>query len=420
MAAAFVLLHFFADYYPQHKGFEFVLFGHDVSLIGILKAFTAAAMIGGLADWFAVSALFRNPLRPIPIPHTAIIPKRKDEIGEELANFVRDQFLVQEVVERRLKDSELSRRVGDWLQESKNARSVSSSFSETISWFLCSTDSSELLGSLKRMLTGSIAQRIPVNKALAAIVDVLRTGNNTQLLIDELTEFGLRQIEQNREAILGFIRNNLNKEESGWSILKWLGIGKIGDEKINEIYTKIESECRQLLKRIREDQSHSVRVELDKRLHSWHEQLMNDDSTAKRCEHLRDEFLRNEVVQNFFQSIGEKAREAIHAELQNDSSDIRQSLEREIQRIGKGLSGDVELRKGIDSWLGEFITGIVVLHSKEISQVISDTIKTWPAQKTAESIELHIGSDLQFIRISGTLVGGFVGVIIYLLFGFSH
>lgn len=407
MAAIFVAHHLFPVDYPGH---------------GVVMAFTAAAMIGGLADWYAVTALFRNPLyipERIKIPHTAIIPERKNEIGEELANFVRNEILVREVVEEQLRDSDLTRRVGEWLQEEKNVQKVNRDFSEIIEWFH-STDSSELLGGLKLMLTGKIARRIPINKALAAIIDILATGNNSQVMIDELTKFGLQQLDRNRQAILEFIRKNL-KKEGGWlrKLLEKIGFG-ITDEKINEIYTQIESECKQRLSEIRNDPKHPVRLEFNNRLRSWHEKLMNDRSTAKNCDHLLEEFLRNETVRDFFQSLWDKTREAIYAELRNDSSDIRRSIEREIQNIGKKLSGDINLRKNIDHWLGELITNIVVNHSDEISKAISDTIKKWDAKTTAESIELHIGRDLQFIRINGTVVGGLIGILIYLLTGFHH
>ncbi|WP_025770991.1 DUF445 domain-containing protein [Thioalkalivibrio sp. HK1] len=412
MAAMFIAHYFFIPEYLGH---------------GIVMAFTAAAMIGGLADWYAVTALFRQPLyipeEKIKIPHTAIIPKRKDEIGKELANFVKDKILVKDVVEEQLRHSDLTHLVGEWLQDEANAKRLDRDFSEIIKWFR-STDSSELLGGFKRILTEKIAQRIPANKALAAIIDVLASGNNTQVIIDELTQFGLHQIEGNREAILNFIRKNI-KKEGGWfkkmmrSIGEKIGFG-ITDENIDAIYTEIESKCKQLLREIRNDQEHPVRIEFNNRLRSWHEKLINDKSVAKKSDHLLGEFLRNETVQDFFQSLWEKTRDALYAELMDESSDIRRSIEREIQNIGKKLSGDANLRKSLNNWLGEFITKIVVNHSDQISKAISDTIKKWDPKTTAESIELQIGRDLQWIRINGTVVGGLIGILIYLLTGFHH
>ena len=139
---------------------------------------------------------------------------------------------------------------------------------------------------------------------------------------------------------------------------------------------------------------------------------------AERCEYLRDEFFRNEAVQDFFQALWDKTRAAMHTQLQSDSSDIRQSIEREIQHIGTLLSGDVTAQRRLDSWLKDSITYIVERYRGPLSEVISDTVAEWDARSTAERIELHIGKDLQFIRVNGTLVGGLVGVVIFLLSGF--
>ena len=177
------------------------------SLVGLILAFTGAAMIGGLADWFAVVALFRHPMG-IPIPRTAIIPERKDTIGKELANFVRDQVLKPEEIKKQLEKSDMTRFAGDWLQKDSNARDVS----KAIDWCLDvgSTGNSELRGDFKRMLVG-VAQNIPVNEAIATTMHVFATGKNTQPIIGQLTQFGLNQIDHNRERIREKI-----KEKTRW------------------------------------------------------------------------------------------------------------------------------------------------------------------------------------------------------------
>ncbi len=373
----------------------------DQPQFGVVVAFTEAALIGGLADWFAVTALFRHPLG-VPIPHTAIVPARKNEIGRALARFVGDHFLVGAAVEKRLARAELTRRLGDWLQIENNAARLSRDVSTVIDWFLRSMDSSELRGGLKRMLAG-VAQRIPVNEAVAAIVNVFATGNNAQLLIDQLTQFGRQQLDRNRLAIRTRI-----EERSPWWMPKFV------DE---EIYDQLVSEFERLLNEIGDDQDHPARVEFNERLLSLRERLVEDESMAERCEYLRDEFFRHEAVRQFFQSLWDKTREAMHAELQNDSSDIRLSIAREIQHIGKLLSSDVTAQRRLDNWLKEAIVYVVERYRGPLSEVISDTVAEWDARSTAARIELHIGKDLQFIRVNGTLVGGLVGVLIYLVSG---
>jgi len=167
--------------------------------VGIFRAFAEAALIGGLADWFAVTALFRRPFG-LPIPHTAIVPTRKNEIGRALAHFVGEHFLVRSAIEKRLEHAELAKRFGRWLEREDNARRVSRDLSISLDWLMRSVDTSELRGGLKSTLT-DIAERMPINEAISAVIDVLASGDNAQLLIDQLIQFGRQQLErkQHRE-----------------------------------------------------------------------------------------------------------------------------------------------------------------------------------------------------------------------------
>ena len=369
--------------------------------LGIVVAFAEAALIGGLADWFAVTALFRHPLG-LPIPHTAIVPARKNEIGRALARFVGDHFLVGAAVEKRLARAALTRRLGDWLQNETNSKRLSRDISVALNWMLRSNDSSELRNGLRSMLLG-VAGRVPVNEAIAAIVNVFATGNNAQLLIDQLTLFGRQQLERNKQSIRTRI-----EERSPW----WLP--KFVDE---EIYDQLVSEFERLLDEIGEDQDHPARQEFNARLQSLHERLVGDASLADRCEFLRDEFFRNEAVQSFLQSLWEQTRATLHTELQDEASDIRNSIAREIQRAGKLLSEDEAAQRKLDGWFTDAIVYVVEQYRGPLSEIISDTVAEWDARSTADRIELHIGKDLQFIRINGTLVGGLVGVVLFLATG---
>ncbi|HMB74604.1 MAG TPA: DUF445 domain-containing protein [Gammaproteobacteria bacterium] len=369
--------------------------------LGVVVAFAEAALIGGLADWFAVTALFRHPLG-LPIPHTAIVPARKNEIGRALARFIGDHFLVGAAVEKRLAHAELTRRLGDWLQAEVNAKRLSRDISTVLDWLLRSVESSELRGGLRRML-GGVVERIPVNEAVAAIVNVFATGNNAQLLIDQLTQFGRQQLERNKASIRTRI-----EERSPWWMPKFV------DE---EIYDQLVSEFERLLDEIGENQEHPARVEFNERLHSLHERLIEDESIVGRLTYLRNEFFQNEAVRSFFQSLWNHTREALHTQLHDESSDIRLSIEREIRQVGRTLSGDIAAQRRLDSWFSEAIVYVVDHYRGPLSEVISDTVAEWDARSTADRIELHIGKDLQFIRINGTLVGGIVGVVIYLLSG---
>ncbi len=377
------------------------VFVPDYSWLGIVVAFSEAALIGGLADWFAVTALFRHPLG-IPVPHTAIVPTRKDEIGAALARFVGDHFLVGAAVEKRLARVELTRRLGDWLQEETNARRLSRDISVGLDWFMRSIDSGEIRQGLRRIL-GDAAKRIPINEAVAAIVNVLATGNNAQLLIDQLTQFGRQQLERNKLSIRVRI-----EERSPWWMPKFI------DE---EIYDQLVSEFERLLDEIGDNQDHPARQEFNERLSALHERLLEDESLAERCAFLGEEFFGNEAVQRFLQTLWDQTRDTLHAELHEETSEIRASIAKEIQHVGRLLSGDLTAQRRLDNWLKEALVYIVERYRGPLSEVISDTVAEWDAGSTADRIELHIGKDLQFIRINGTLVGGLVGVALYVVSG---
>ncbi|MGD8324909.1 MAG: DUF445 domain-containing protein, partial [Gammaproteobacteria bacterium] len=336
--------------------------------LGILVAFSEAALIGGLADWFAVTALFRHPLG-IPVPHTAIVPARKNEIGRALAQFVGEHFLVGTAVEKRLARAALTRRLGDWLQHETNSKRLSRDVSNVVDWLLRSVDSSELRGGLKRMLAG-VAHRIPVNEAVAAIVNVFATGNNAQLLIDQLTQFGRQQLDRNRLTIRSRI-----EERSPWWMPKFV------DE---EIYDQLVSEFERLLNEIGDDQNHPARVEFNERLLSLRERLIEDEAMALRCAFLRDEFFRHEAVQRFMQALWDKTRESMHEALQDETSDIRGSIEREIRHVGQLLSGDVAAQRQLDGWFKEALVYVVEHYRGPLSEVISDTVAEWDARSTAD------------------------------------
>jgi len=367
--------------------------------LGIIVAFSEAALIGGLADWFAVTALFRHPLG-LPIPHTAIVPTRKNEIGRALARFVGDHFLVGNAVEKRLARAELTRRLGDWLQEERNALRLSRDISVVIDWFMRSVDSSEIRLGLRRIL-GDVGKQVPVNEAIAAIVNVLATGNNAQLLIDQLTQFGRQQLERNKLSIRVRI-----EERSPWWMPKFI------DE---EIYDQLVSEFEHLLDEIGDNQDHPARREFNERLIALHERLIEDETLARRCTFIGDEFFQNDAVQRLLRTVWEHARDTLHVELRDDTSEIRACLTREICHVGRLLSGDLAAQRRLDSWIREALVYVVEQYRGPLSEIISDTVAEWDSRSTADRIELHIGKDLQFIRINGTLVGGLVGVALYVV-----
>ena len=365
--------------------------------VDVLWAFSEAALIGGLADWFAVAALFRHPLG-LRIPHTAIVPSRKNEIGRALARFVGEHFLVREVVERRLERVDLAARFGAWLNREQTAKRLSRDLAIALDWLMRDTKSSELRESAKDSVR-KILHRIPPSSIVATIIDVLASGNHAQTLVDELVQFGRDQLDRNRDRIRERIR-----DRSPW----WLP--KFVDE---EIYDQLVRELERILSDIGDDSEHPARRQLHDRLKSIKYALGQDVELIARGESLRNEILDHPAVHAFARDLWLRARHFLHESLIDSESALRSSLERELCTIGKTLANDAVARERLNLWLREVLIYIVENYREPISEIISETVERWDAKSTARRIELNIGRDLQFIRINGTLVGGLVGVLLY-------
>ena len=359
--------------------------------LGVVRAFAEAALIGGLADWFAVAALFRHPLG-LPIPHTAIVPRRKDEIGRALARFVSEHFLVREAVEARLLRIDLAERLGQWLERESNARQLGRDLTVMLDWIMRAVDSPELRDSLNRGFEKAIGQ-VPVNRALATMIDVLASGNHAEALIDQLVQFGREQLERNRDTIRERI-----KQRSPWWMPKFVD---------QEIYDQLVGEFERILHEIGDDPSHPARIDFNARLANLAHGLRTDPAMLERGEALRDEFVRHPAVQDFLNGLWSRV-----GELLGDS--FSGGLDREVRAVGRTILDDTDVRARLDRWMRELVIYIVENYRTQISEIISVTIAQWDPSATSRRIELHIGRDLQFIRINGTLVGGLVGVVIYL------
>ncbi len=369
--------------------------------LGVIAAFAEAGMIGALADWFAVTALFRRPLG-LPIPHTAIVPSRKNEIGQALARFIRDHFLIKDAVLPRLSRADLAGRFGAWLTHEDNSRLVSRDISIALDWLLGAVDSAELRQSLRDSLRRALEQA-SVSAGLGVVLDVFTSGNHAQALVDQLVQVGRSQLQANQDRIRERI-----KDRSPW----WLP--KFVDE---EVYEQLVGELQRILDEIGTDPKHPARADFNQRLRDLGTALSEDPEIAAKGQTLRDELLRHPAVKAYLDDLWERIRSYLSDALSDPDSPIRVGLERELRIIGQRLQEDTEVSERLNRWLRELITYLVETYRQPLSEIVSDTIEKWDATATAERIELYIGRDLQFIRINGTLVGGLVGVLIYTVWG---
>jgi uncharacterized membrane-anchored protein YjiN (DUF445 family) len=361
-------------------------------------AFSEAALIGGLADWFAVTALFRHPLG-IPIPHTAIVPNRKNQIGRSLARFVADNFLVRSALEAELDRLNLAKSFGRWLEKPANARSIARDSSRAAAWILNGSES----GPLRAAVAGSIrdiGDALPTHELLAALVEILISGSHADDLVDSLVNYGSDQLARNKYLIRERIR-----ERSPW----WLP--KFVDE---QIFDQIVAELERMLAEVGDDPAHPARAALKERLARLNDSISNDPDFIARSDALRSEFLGHPAVKGFGRDVWDRARQFIIHAMETPESELRLAIERELSAVGRTLAEDSAVAANINAWLKEIIIYFVETYAESISSIISTTISAWDADATSRRIELHIGRDLQFIRINGTLVGGLVGVLLYL------
>lgn len=365
--------------------------------IGALRAFAEAALVGGLADWFAVTALFRRPLG-LPIPHTAIVPARKNEIGRALARFIRDHFLVREAVARRLARASLAARLGTWLEDSANAAKVGADLAAALAWSLRAGEGGELRTALGGGLKAAF-DAVPVNRAIATLLEVLATGDRADLIIDQLVELGRAELANNRVLIRVRIH-----EQSPWWLPKFVD---------QEIFAKLVAALEELLDAIAHDPEHPARLEIKERLKTLHVALASDPKLAEKSRALQQDLVGHPAVRAYALELWQRFGAELTAALADDASVLRVSLAREIAGFGARLRGDDILARELDGWLERLLLYVVEHYRDPLSEVVSETIESWDPVETSRRIELNIGTDLQYIRVNGTLVGGLVGLVLY-------
>ncbi len=365
--------------------------------LSYVRAFAEAAMIGALADWFAVTALFRHPMG-LPIPHTAIIARRKDEIGEGLAGFVRDNFLVEDALQPRMRGIDFAIRFGGWLSQPDNARRLAGDAGAFASWFLDVFDSTALRHFLRENLQLTMRQ-IQITPLVGRSLDLLTAGDHHQELINALTAVARRQLEQNKDRIRERI-----KTSSPWWLPKFVD---------QEIYDKLVAEFEELLDRVGDDSENEARQNFNDEVTRFLNALKNDPEVIARGERLKDELLSHPEVQQYFFDIWNEISVYLSRESADPNSRIRRKIETGIMQFGEALLHSPEMQKQVNDWISDVVLYVVGHYRDEISAVISDTVKRWDAEATSQRIEIQVGRDLQFIRINGTMVGGMVGLLIH-------
>jgi uncharacterized membrane-anchored protein YjiN (DUF445 family) len=367
-----------------------------------VRAFSEAAMVGGIADWFAVTALFRHPLG-IPIPHTAIVPARKDRIGTALGNFVQRNFLQREVVEQKLATMKLGERAARWLAEPQNSRRLARHVATGLSGAVNVLRDEDVQVVVDRAVVTRL-RTVQVAPLLARGFELLTAGGRHQSLLDDALRLAARFIAEHDEVIRDRI-----KQESPW----WVP-GLVENKLHDRIVTGVEN----TLAAVAADPEHPLRHRYDEAVQRFVESLRTSPDVIARAETLKLELLEHPKVAEFSGEVwGDlKGRITRYAErLSQEQQEEPDAIERWVNGLGHTVLADPALTAKVDQWVLELVTYAVEQARGEVSQLIATTVAQWDADATSRKIELQIGRDLQFIRINGTLVGGLVGLLLHAL-----
>jgi uncharacterized membrane-anchored protein YjiN (DUF445 family) len=388
------------------KRYALILLGGAVALfvfsniyeVHWLKAFSEAAMVGGIADWFAVVALFRHPLG-IPIPHTALIPSNKDKIGENLGSFVSDEFLTREKLEGKIEQFNVAVKASDWLIDEKNASLVANLVTDNVTPRVLKTiDDNEVKNFVQTQFSAKLS-KVNLGEWIAFGLESLAKSDKQEELVTNVLKTLIIELQNNKHLI----------QEKVKSSTPFLSFG-LADKKItqgvfNGLYSFLEQAT---------FHDSSIRIKINEYVMNFITELKTSPEMQQKLNNMVIDFANKKEVQDYINGIWLEIKTAIDNDLAlKEKSSIQKSITNMIQSFGKGLQQDDAMMAKINDFVKNDMLSVLINNKKMIGELISSTVKSWDTDEVAKKLELEIGGDLQFIRINGTLVGGFVGLLIY-------
>ena len=369
-----------------------------------VNAGAEASMVGALADWFAVTALFRHPLG-LPVPHTAIIPSRKDALGRNLQDFVAANFLTEPVVREQLAKAGIASRVGAWLSEPKHAERVAGELATAargVLRVLRDEDVAALLEELVRRHASAREWSPPAGRLLERVV----VDGGHRRLVDLAVEHLHSWLLNHRDVVIQLVM----EQAPNWTP-PWVDV---------RVAARVYASSLKVVEEIRDDPRHRVRVGLDQTLLELARSLQTSPATRDRFEAFVQGVIAREDVRGAASDIWSSVRQALVEAVEDPGSELRHRATSGLAGLGRRLAEDEELSGRIDAYLEDAVSHVVVTYRSELATVISDTVARWDGEQAARLIELHVGRDLQFIRLNGTIVGGLAGVVIYAITVAAH
>jgi uncharacterized membrane-anchored protein YjiN (DUF445 family) len=356
-----------------------------------------AAMVGALADWFAVTALFRRPLG-LPIPHTAIVPTRKDSLAESLEQFVTENFLSEAVVAEKMRTAEVGRRAGEWLAAGNHAERIVEEGARTIGAALPKLGDDDVTAFVRGSLLPRFAKE-PLSPIAGHFLQSVVDDGAHHALFDLLIVEAYDWLSENRDTVAEVV----GRRAPRWSP-RWVD---------SIVIDRIHREALTWLAGVRDDPQHAARKAVDRLLSQLAEDLQHDPEMMERFETFKRRMLSHPDMGTSLTAVWDAVRTALIDAIADPNGPLRTRAAQTIKDLGKRLQTDDELRTRVDARASEAVGYVIRTYGSEIVSVISDTIERWDGREAAERIELHVGRDLQFIRINGTVVGALVGLTIH-------
>lgn len=372
-------------------------------LVQLIEAGAEAAVVGGLADWFAVTAIFRHPLG-IPIPHTALIPRHKDGLGRGLGSFIERNFLAPELVAERLSRADLGGKLAAWLSDRGNARMVAGHAIGAIPHALRALDDQQVRDFLHRALHQQIA-KVDIAPALLRGLSILTERGYHHELFDRAIDYVRGYLTENEQRIYELVG-----ERSRWYVPP------------NVDRTVARTLVRGILQLLDEllERDNKTRQQFEAGLKQMIDDLRNSEGYRARMASIRDDVVASPDVQAFLASIWDDVRDLVVRNVDPPSERLTDSVTGAIQGLGRTLASEPEMRDRVNRNIEALVREFIVPWRAEIGRFIADVVKSWDATTVSNRMELTVGRDLQFIRVNGTIVGALVGAGLFLFTTFVY
>ncbi|MGC4129439.1 MAG: DUF445 domain-containing protein [Bergeyella sp.] len=375
---------------------------NDSHWIGYVRAFSEAAMVGALADWFAVTALFHYPLG-LKIPHTNLIQNSKERIGDNLGNFVVENFLSPQNIRPYILKLKISVFVGEWLSKNKNQEVLINETSEIVLNILRKLDDESVVRFISRK-AGEMTSELNISQIVGSGLEYVVEKNEHQKLITNLSKQIKEYVLQNHEMV----RERVKKES-------FTLIPKFVDDAIADKITKGLSNY---FEEVEQDENHSLRSEITQKLELFASELKTENRWKEDFQNLKNNFLQEEKLNSYASDIWDSIKKTITEELSKEDSPVKNYIRRNLNELSQNLQNDEQLQYKIDHWIRVTAYKYILKNTHQFGSLISSTVGNWEGKELSRKLELEVGKDLQFIRVNGTLVGSLVGLVIYTIANF--